>query len=1651
MACRLDVKKAILDNAFNEMFEGRYTYSRISDDTVRINGRKDAAQTKALSRGQALKIANQKLAQVKVSFNDGVTGYVSSYSEYDPVTITLNADPNYVEYEYKKLPLDQQTDPKDAMFQLPGTESSKASPKTLKLVKDLLNKIGVSQQSVSSIRVNGLEIGANGVADITQKLVQIAQGKEDVALTEEAMHFVVELLEQKDPALFNKLLSEINSYNMYKSVVAEYASLKEYQTSDGKPDIRKLKKEAIAKVLTETVIKKNEGYTEKPELLAKAESWWQKIINGIRGIFSKSGFDQAAMQVLSGEFEGSVEDLRGDGGVYLQQSKSVQQTIVDNLKAVQARIKRPTTDDGKYTIDGKEINTRVSDLSKTWYDNRFADKDLVKSEFAKAVDDLKMEKGTAGHADFESMMKNHFLDGDGKFIKNEADRPSDAGYVSQINPYDREMYDTLKKNMEERLASFPDDTIFLSETTIYDPKRDLAGTVDFIAVEPSGKTHILDWKFMDINLENKDDPDVPWYKIGAWKTQMKNYKLILKNAYGVTFDGSEQTTMIPIRAEYSKGDSKKKVKPQLLNLYVGKINVKDEERAYLLPVGLEEQKTGDKRIDKLLEQLNNIYETISTRKATPDQKAAKAEQLNELYKAIRQLQVRQNLKPLVNQAKVLNKEIRNIIKDYNENWKTKDVSTFSRAEKNDFANKILAYEKSLTVYTTLYKNLRGLFGDTLTEEEKKLRDDIRDVTDTANELETELSDVRDDFAENIIAKSENVLDFLRPEKIIKGFSKWFGSTSTLQLKSTEVLYKMANRAFGFAAQDTLTEGNILLGIKEKYDKWAASKGLNNKNYFDILKKKDKNELVDEFDPEFYKEARSRIHDKDRQWVKDNIDVAAYTEFLKEQKQRDYESIEKKTRFGNDRDIANEITFEKGKADQLLDISTPESAGWLLYNYAKKFPKREKWESKEWKVLNAKGNEPVLEFYNYIKKRNEQFEKTGYINSRQARTFLPFVRKSLMEKIVMGGELAVGEGLLRAVTVSEGDVGYGQIDPITKQPVYSIPKYFTRDTKEEVSGDLFKNMTLLNEMAIRYEYLNEIEDQLNLIIATESNKDAIKTSYFGKTIYRADGEIETTSDNNENTKLVRDMMEAIVYGHKFIESENFDQLLGGLSDFGKRANDKIGYKIFPEKFTNAQVSLNKSLSWLNNTFQLKALGLNPISALSNFLGGSFQSYINAGTYFTKSQFAKNEFLIAGRMNGVDAKKYIGALEYFLPLTENYNQILAKKLSLSKLSQEGVQDFLMILMRKSDQYVQTVNFFSYLDNTIVENGQLVNAREFLRATPEYANIYNVTGAERKALEAKFEEDVKKLVDEKGVMKLAEVKGDELVIPGIERKSDSVISLRRKVQAVTKDALGNLSEDDLRTINLNVYGKSFMVFKNWIPRLVDVRLGNLKYNSATEAYEWGRSRMVWRVLSEGVIESISNLSSAALGNDEKWVAQMKNLYEKKKTDYLKDTGKELRMTEAEFLDLVNKNIRNQATDVLFYLSLTSLFLLAKALPPDDEDKATQNRYKYMIRVIDKVKDEVGFFYDPTSIIGLTASGIFPSLGYIDNFKKLFTNFGNEMYGMAIGDEKLVDKNQVVKYALKGFPITSQFDAVFLLLFPDLAKDLGMKAQSQAKPFGR
>ena len=1473
-----------------------------------------------------------------------------------------------------------------------------------------------------------------------QKLIQVVEGKEDTVLPEEAMHFAVEIIQQTDPKLFNTLLKEINGYRILQEVIDTYGNDPNYQTKDGKPDILKLKKEAIAKVLAEVVIDKSEGLSENANNLAKVQSWWRTILDALKRIFQKSGFDTAAMKVLTGEAIGTVDDIRAEeDAIFLQKSTS-QEAVYNKLKDIQSKIAKK--DDGYY-IDGKKVPRRVTDLVKDWYERRFKANDLTKSDYQKAVDDLKAEKGTFGHADIEHAF-SVFVDEDGFLRDNPLD---DSAYISQLNPSNRDMYDLLKSNLKDRLNSFPVGTRFMSEVMVYDAKRALAGTIDFLAITPDGKMNILDWKFMDLNIDKYED--VPWYKVNAWREQMEQYKLILQNVYGVKPQDFQQTRMIPIKAFYSPGNAKLGVLPQLQSVKIGDVNVKNITDDYLIPVGLEGESTGNKKIDALLEKLNAVYKRISEKKALPSEKLSKAEQLNALFTAMRQLQMKQNLKPLLRQAKILNKEIQKTIDRYNENWAGKDPKDFKQKDISKFYEELETAKNSLIAYTTLNTDLKFLFQGELSEEDKALREELRTVTEAAQEIDSNLDDISGEFVNDIVAKSEGVENYLSPEKVIKGLTKWFVSTTGLQLKGLETLYKKANRAFGFASMDTIDETKKLGILKEAFDKWAQAKGLNNKNYFDILKKKDKNELIDEFQRDFYKELNSRSTDKDFDWIRDNIDAVEYNKFLKEKLQEEFDRIDNKVRVGSEEDINREISREKANVTNLYNTSTAESPGWFLYDLTKKFPRRDKWESAEWKEITKPENKPAFDFYNYIKERNEYYQEIGYINKAEARVFLPFVRKGLMEKIIFGGNITLGEQFLRAISIDEGDIGFGQTDPLTGRPIDTIPTYFTREIEGDLSADLFRNMALYNEMAIKYKYVSEIEAQARALVATERNKKAIATSMFGKTQYK-NGKLEYTADNNENTKLVEDMMKSIIYGQKFIQSESFDQLLGTLSDFGERANKKLGIKIFPENLSGRQISINKVLNQLNTTFQINALGLNPLSALSNLLGGNFQSIINAGTYFTRQDYLSTELWMAGNKmtRGEDSKKMVRAIEYFLPFTESYNRELAKKLSLNKLSQENIQEFLMVLMRNSDMFVQSANFFTYLRNTIVDGDRVINVREYLREQPEYQDMYAGTQEERTARAEKFEKDVKELVESKGVLKVAEIKNGDLVIPGVDRKSESVIELRRKVQQLSKDALGNLTEDDIRNINQNIYGKSFMLFKNWIPRLVDVRLGNLKYNSASDAYEWGRMRNVFRIISEDVLGMIGNLSNSMQANDE-GVEFMRKLYEKKKQEYETETGKELDMTESQFIDLTRKNIKGQLVDLMFMLTIYALYLGLKAnAPDDDEDAAVKNQYKFMLRAADKIKDELAYFYDPTSLTSLVSSGIFPSTSYLNNFKKLIINFNTEMFGLAVGDEELVEKTKVIKYLMKTFPVANQAAGMLPMFYPELAKDLGIRAQSQARP---
>lgn len=1732
------------------------------------------------------------------------------------------------------------------MLQIPGTEGSKASEKTIAKVKEFLKRIGVD--------IKTAKIDSNGAALLLEDLIKIAEGKEDVALTEEAMHFAVEIIEQTNPKLYKQMLNKIGTYNVYKDIFPIYAKDKEYQIG-GSPNVLKIKKEAIGKVLAEYVIKGEEGTTEKPELLAQTLTWWDQIKNFFLSLIGKAGFNpfeeavrqqidnsitveqydkawrvdvnqsnkatsfalkskpnekfelvkdkeegfyslhiktsskealteeekqhlvnavarhipiggklsswgeatkggisglnrfkeagfvdsgetrkvsdtqtlpilikqrdiyntgtvkdleapfqpladrileknipgiygnvirkaisegrnRAAISVLTQQLEDPqtyptvvkdylmgdeqlAKDLLASQETYKQIAPTEEATydrIINTAKDIEKK-ESPTKKDenGKpidsYFYKGKEILKRVTDKAKFYYERLFGNKSISDTEYHKAVKTIMADEGTKGHEDIQHA--GHILIKNGEF---NPDATLDSSYIPKTN---RAIYKVLFDNLKERLSTYPG-AKFIQEVSVVDEQKDVAGTIDLLIVKPDGSVQIVDWKFINLNTEKFTD--VPWFKQRAWNIQIAEYKRILADRYGIP-SHMIKGEAIPIKANYDYPgtvDGSKSL-PILKSVEIGNVDVKTEDRDYLLPVTLSGQDTGNKEINKLLSKLNALHTNLeNTDVRGTEEKAKKAEQLQFIDKAMRHLAVRNTIGPLINQASVYTKDVQRVIDIFNNSYKDRDFTTSppSNQELSDYGVQLDNALSQISIYTNLDITLKSLAGTDVSADAHKAHRELVAIVDDARFLEDALKNTINELGEKI-ANSLGFKNLTNPEPVVTAISRNFNETSKLPTQVLQVMFQKIREANNLSSVTTNEENTELEEIKKDYEKLAASKGLNMKNMFSLVMNYSKNKLIDQFKGEFYTEARAAIKDKREgiKWIVENIDVEKYKKELSE-------DLEKKIELINSRPWTEEEKKKEIERKRIeYDTSKPDSLGWYLHYYIlRNSPIEEKWTSPEWKTLWEKGNEPAQRLYKWVRDINQKAEDVGYLpDDKATRTFLPFVVKSFAEKVIFGGSLTVGEEFIRSMTVDSDTVGYGSIDPLTGKPVLRIPKYFTNKTDKDLSTNLFKNLAIYNQALNKYKYISEVEGIAKVLGRLERNKGSIITNQYGKALFdKETGSHELSEDNSRNTKLFEDQMATLIYGQKYINSEKFDTLLSKVGGTFEKINKTLGVKIMPEGLSERQFSLNKSIDTLNRFFQQKTLGLNPLPALSNLVGGTLQLTINSGKFMNKKELlASQANLASAAVRGEEGKKLLAAMEYFMPFTGNENfRASLHKLSLTRWTENNIQDFLMVLMRSGDKYVQATIFSTLWENAILVDGKIYNAREYVRKETSYKDRYKSNNLEEE--EGKFNELVKEVKEKYSLSKQAVIdeKG-KLKLP-IDRDSSEAFKITNLSQALSKRATGNLTAADVRGINQNIWSNSFMVFKNWIPSLWDARFGKQKYASDVEAYEWGRARTVGRIMLMDGVKSISSLVDLLTFNafsvstagkmvkgTEAGLKSLQELYEYKRQQYFISTGRELNITQDEFFDLVRQNIRNQAKDTLITLSLLAMFFAVKALPPDpDEDPNVINQHKFLVRALDKLSDEVSFYYLPTSFQSMLNGSVMPSVAVLSDGIRVITHGFTELYGDAF-DEKIAEKNYFVKYLAKSFPITAQMSSYMPLYAPDLAKELGIQLGTQAR----
>jgi len=1612
----------------------------------------------------------------------------------------------------------------DYMFQKETEElpSSRASEETLNKVKALIAKMGVKIQDLQDYLKGNPDVNTtdvNGLADLVRGIVAIAEGKEEVALTEEMVHIATAIIEKVDPKFVTEMISKIDRFAIYKKVLNAYKDDKNYQLPNGKPDIRKIKKEAVDKLIVELIINKSEGSVEFPELMEELprtmiQKIWNAILDFFSGRYRKANidiFEQVTERILEGEVE-NIENISDMEGIFLQKKssklsekqKELQELILDTKDRIKKRESKEKVDPlladseeasnfyVELETNGNErkITKRVTDRVKAWYEQRFGkNKKFTKEE--EFINDFKRDNGIKYHFYFEDIHDRYFKE-DGTRRETPLSRTVD------VVGSDEEIYERLEQYYVDLVKKFSEgkkNPLVFSEVVVYDPKEQEAGTIDLLIIEENGKANIFDWKFMTVSATAED---VAWYKQGAYNIQLGRYKDILRDSYGVKEFG--QMRAIPIlmdvkRKNWRNPDSDLVVK----GIEIGSVNVSKIKDFTLVPVSEETESTGNEELDEAITQLNAVLKQVGKEDVTnEDEKRFKGERMNALSKAIRAAQSANNLVPLIQVIKLMRKEGQNLINDWETiyNKKAASADDINDAQLSEYADSLREYMAISQVFGSMNDLIGNLIYDKSEIKNAKTDKQKEDLARRKAYLENidneaklirlsskKVEKITGKFADKFMGERNLVQGLLSPQAVWSGIGSFFRGASEVPLPSVSILFKLVTNAKGRARRDALKEVEELMAIRKR----ITDKGGDVRKYIQQLyQKDDKNKLVNKIIYKYKKEFTDLV-DKNaaeefpsKEWLYNNIDREGYQKEANEVLEKRIERL--KRIYSEDKEMMNKLILQEKR---MFDVTRNDFTGWNNYiikrNPARSIDKNgietSPWLSDEYK--NIQNDKELLDLYNFLIKTNKKASDVGYLENKVHSTFLPFVRKSMAESLAWDFSLSSIMNFGNGLSLQADDIGFGNVNELTGEIQHSIPKYYTSDfsmKKDEagntihdytdVSEDLFKNMILYINHMHNYKYLSEVEGQAQLIKTVEGFKKHLATTRSGDVIIKPNGEPEELKGNEQNTKIFDDFLRALLYEQKYPLSDTDTSISTGLVKQMKKLINGVskaagGKEVFTDLDKPSATSLFKSMDSLNRAFQLKTLGLDIVSGAVNLFGANIQVITQAGNYFTKWDYFKNfNGLIGSRFkNDDDRKMFLKLIDTFMPLKDDPTYDKLKEAGLSKITQQNFSDWLMLFMREPEQHVEKSIFLTLLDNSMIVDGKIVNIREFVKS--KYKDRWN-SASDYAGSSKKIEDEIKELKSTSSITNTMKLENDELVIPGLDlnnfKEIDRVTKLSRRI---SRNAVGGMSDSDINRMSMSVWGRSMMVFKNWIPKLLDTRFGELRKisddfsvtideNGLTEGekYDIGRVRLWWGVLASSINDKSFNVLNILQVND-KGLLLLDKMYIDYKASYEKRTGEKFTMTKEDFNEMIRTNLRNQVQELTMLLILFGLKLSMGMLPPDDdEDRASKNFFRYSQRVVDKFVGELSFFYNPLEAEHLLSGSMFPAIGVFSDVIKFTSHFSSQVLGFEISDPTLSEedvrkKAQPVKYLAKMLPVTKSLITYGAIFNDDFAKEFDITIQ--------
>lgn len=1138
------------------------------------------------------------------------------------------------------------------------------------------------------------------------------------------------------------------------------------------------------------------------------------------------------------------------------------------------------------------------------------------------------------------------------------------------------------------------------EQILLDPRRDIGGTADIVAIFSDNTAAIVDFKSkiipqsnLDANGNIIDGSEVikPKDK-DKYSLQTGEYGRILRESYGVR--SIRSVTIVPIKLVVALNTITNKYSSKITGL---RFPGQDKLLEKVLPFS---NKTGFKELDEFILSIDKRIEALEKRlsqnRKLSDEILPKIEKLNQA------------------RLDILTKHELNTILDYAKSL----ASTVSKAEAGELSiAELRDLIHELQLLTNLAKSTRGyraylrehgsiLHGKTV---EGYLDDVEAKMAEISGELDDKIEELKEVLYEDKITK---LIEIHTGFKITDDYGnfiplaqegyvgKMFYQLSQYDTPQFQALRQILNQVNYETRQKTDAVVEEIVKTENAVYNWLKSTGRSFEDLVSIM--------VDPETDNFW-----RKYSKDFSELLDSLDAnelpryfkprESYEEWYEQALARETDRL--KSEVSSDEELKDKIEIWKNRNDLSLDNGKPAYPNaWYL---AKKYNKLDLIEQPNHFNDKFKFIQSVPElkaYYAMFEKYNKQFrDLLGVEYTKLPNHFLPNIRKSMSERLSEQGFQGFLEGtqdFFKDFSIREEDRSedstYNSNDKI---PIYFLNKFRNKDgglQMGEKSYQFGRSLAIFAKMAYHNEAITKREAEiLAMHDFLVDEAEQISKSRGKNLIDKMGNTLTEKLQASDLPEIYKAFVDMYVYGI------NVKAVIG----------DKSG-------------AIEKKLLKAKEYFTLKALGFNITAGLGSFTSAKINAIIegNKGIIYSRQQYLESL-----KQSWNEREKFLAINAFFDPMGHRLNNP-----RIAGENTYGERHYGDPTMRGwVKKYVNSrmlMNIFSVGDQYIEEIVLVSMAKNFY--IDDLGNLRRI----------KSDQDLEKYKDRTvwSLFSYDKEKGASFKIP--EGKEARIFEdFRAAVQAGQSRIKGTIPEEDKAYWQNNIIGQLVMHFKSWMPGILFERFGKVKFDNRIDSIYMGKyialreefsnpdklafSTFMQKILLPKLGKLVVDISTFGLMSKHRLNDKLNKEYTFNKwlEEYPQYKGK---VTFEEFNEVQQKQLRSVIQELRTLLVFAGLMVLM-GIDWDDDGEKDYKKYfltRKIASLIFKTQQELAFTYSPVAFTQMVKSPL-PMTGLVTDAYNTLKNTLDEGGDILFGEQRLiggqtVDKTPILSQSIKWAP---------------------------------